>query len=100
MHVDFWHLFWNMVGAWNSSRLVAMTWGVPTLMALWMGAGLTGGVASLTLSKKEEKSEQMYLGASGSVLGLFAVIACQAPRHRIMFLFIASLAYGESLERL
>ena len=93
MHVEFWHLFGNMVGVWNASRLVTMTWGVPALMALWTGAGLTGGVASLTLSKKEEKFEQIYFGASGSILGLMTVIACQAPRHRMIFLLIVSLLH-------
>ena len=76
-----------------------MLWGVPTFITLWMGAGITGGLTSLMLQKKDEKSRR-YIGASGSVLGLSAVMACQFPRSKMMIIPIVILTCCESCGRM
>ena len=81
-----------------------MLYGAPAFVAMWVGAGVTGAVASLLLQKEETKGqrvatkvEQNYIGASGSVLGFSAAFACAFPYAKLIIFPIVSLWRGESI---
>lgn len=68
-----------------------MVWGVPAFLALWVGAGVSGGLAGLVLQKRRELKGHAMVGASGSVLGLSAAVACQFPRAKLYIMPFVSL---------
>lgn len=90
-HRDLGHLAGNMWGVFVFGLPVALRYGATGFASLWIGAGVTGGVASLALSKQSEQTglcqiRRQYLGASGSVLGLLTAYACTYP-HAQLFIF-------------
>ena len=70
--------------------------GLPATAAIWVGAGVTGAVASLMLPKEVKvsniwgKGDAGYLGASGSVLGIISAITCVMPRAKVLLFPIVS----------
>ena len=98
MHANPGHLVFNMLGVWSFGQPMAMLWGVPAFITLWIGAGFTGGLTSLAL-QKEENVRRRYIGASGSVLGLSVAMACQFPRSKMIIIPIVILTRYESCGR-
>jgi len=90
------HLAFNMLGLWTFGRPMVMLFGVPHFLALWVGAGITGGALGLMVErgnnsaaaskgilgklKRNQEVETSYVGASGSVLGIGAAFAATFPR--------------------
>ena len=86
-----------MAGLFSFGRTVVILWGVPAFLALWVGAGVTGGLAGIVIQKRMGRGERGggFLGASGSVLGLSAAVTCQLPRAKMFILPIVSPLYFE-----
>ena len=98
MHSGLYHLGANMLGLWCFGRPIAMLYGAPAFMTMWVGAGITGAVASVLIQKEETKGrwgttkvEQNYIGASGSVLGFSAAFAFAFPYAKLIVFPIVSL---------
>lgn len=88
-HKDIGHLFGNMLGVFYFGMSIVQAYGAFAFVVIWVGAGITGGIASLAFAKPAKdrgifKRETVYAGASGSVLGLLTVSACTFPYMRIM----------------
>lgn len=82
-----------------------MLFGVRGFLALWVGAGITGGVASLMVEKgnnaaaetgtlgrwgRKQEGESRYMGASSSVFGIGAAFAAAFPKGTMMVFPIVS----------
>ncbi|MCJ1248164.1 hypothetical protein MMC30_005381 [Trapelia coarctata] len=90
-HFTLTHMAFNMLGLWTFGRPMVMLFGVRNFLALWVGAGITGGAASLMVESAnnaadgkgilggKREGETSYIGASGSVLGIGAAFAATFP---------------------
>ena len=119
MHVSFQHLAFNMFTLWSFGSGAIAMFGLPATAALWVGAGLTGAIASLMLPSEMKKTntgtkaetnylarlvlppsvkktdtwtevETSYLGASGSILGIVTAMTCMTPRNKVLIFPIVS----------
>ena len=99
------HLAVNMVGLWTFGQPIVMLFGVRNFLLLWVGAGTSGGVASLMVEAanksaarkeplgkfgKRRAGETNYIGASGSVLGIGAAFAATFPKGKLWVFPIVS----------
>lgn len=83
-----------------------MLYGVRRFLALWVGAGITGGVTSLMVEKgnnavagkgmtgRKQEGESRYVGASSSVFGIGAAFAAAFPKGTMMIFPIVSLHWS------
>ena len=67
-----------------------MLFGVPSFVALWIGSGVSGALLTLRMEERNRLQQRSFIGASGSVLGLGAVFACQFPKGKMLILPIVS----------
>jgi len=78
------HLLFNMMALWSFGPPIVGIYGVPTFAMLWVGAGLTGGVAQLYFwSKNSPYDGYRGVGASGSILGILGALTCLMPHSRV-----------------
>ena len=89
-HFGVGHLALNMVGLWSFGRLIVRLYGVPSFVALWIGSGVSGALATLIARCDQQGQQARLIGASGSVLGMSAAFSCQFPRAKSYFLLIVS----------
>ncbi|MCJ1257678.1 hypothetical protein MMC24_005504 [Lignoscripta atroalba] len=80
------HLAFNMIGLWSFGRPIVMLFGVPSFVALWIGSGVSGALLTLRMEERNRLQQRSFIGASGSVLGLGAVFACQFPKGKMLIL--------------
>jgi membrane associated rhomboid family serine protease len=108
-HLTLTHLAFNMLGLWMFGKPVIMLYGVRRFLALWVGAGITGGVTSLMVEKgnnaaagkgtlgqwgRKHEGESRYVGASSSVFGIGAAFAAAFPKGTMMIFPIVSLPWS------
>ena len=65
-------------------------YGLPGFTALWMGSGMCGALATLMGQKGGKNRTTSVVGASGSVLGMSAAVACQFPQSKMYIIPIVS----------
>jgi membrane associated rhomboid family serine protease len=86
-HVSSMHLLVNMMALWGFGRMSIGVFGVPQFAVLWVGSALVGGAAELYQHRKRG-IDQDCIGASGSLFGISAALACAMPRLGVNFIFI------------
>ncbi|CAF9921275.1 MAG: hypothetical protein GOMPHAMPRED_002277 [Gomphillus americanus] len=100
------HLIMNMLGFWSMGIPLIGSIGAPAFLTIWVASGITGGVASIirinhrlnsALSQPATSQERYevarlantsFVGASGSIFGVFAAYAILYPNSRAGLLFI------------
>lgn len=76
LHVDFWHLLWNVIGLWFFGRAVEFALGKKRFLIAYVFSGLAGGVLQAVLMTLfPEHFGRIIFGASAGISGLFAVFA-------------------------
>lgn len=94
-HLDFWHLFWNMVLFYFMSQVFFTIMGQKKLLYLYVMSGLSGGVLMLVLGLifPSAFSNAILLGASAAVLGVGAVMAVYSPNYKVYLFGAFELSY-------
>ncbi len=94
-HVDFWHLFWNMILFYFMSQVFFTIMGQKKLLYLYVMSGVSGGVLMLLLGLifPAAFSQSLLLGASAAVLGVGAVMAVYSPDYKVYLFGAIELSY-------
>jgi membrane associated rhomboid family serine protease len=95
LHLDFLHIAFNMVTLLIVGPAVEVMLGKSRFLALYLLAGLGGGVASYLLGPAVDYGA----GASGAIFGVMGAYVVLAQRNRkpmapVVFLIVANLALG------
>lgn len=77
LHYGVLHIAMNMVGLWSGGLLAERMYGRAGYTALYLLAGLAGGVATVS-----HKSGVVSAGASGAIFGVFGAIGAYLLAHR------------------
>lgn len=86
-HVNFWHLFFNMIWLWWFGMLLESC-GPKLTLALYLGGGIAGALLFITVSSATGDSSGAGLcGASASILAMMGATAVLMPRREVRFLF-------------
>ena len=88
MHQSLLHLTMNMIGLWGFGRTIVLAFGTPSFLVLYFGSVVAGGLLQNYMWERRSQYGMGGLGASGGVLGVFAVTACWMPRGTVGFLFV------------
>jgi membrane associated rhomboid family serine protease len=93
-HLDFWHLFWNMVLFYFMAQVFFTIMGQKKVLYLYVMSGLSGGALMLILGLfVPQFSHSLLLGASASVLGVGAVMAVYSPNYRVYLFGMLEMPY-------
>lgn len=94
-HLDFWHLFWNMILFYFMSQVFFTIMGQKKLLYLYVMSGVSGGVLMLILGLifPQAFSNSLLLGASAAVLGVGAVMAVYSPNYKVYLFGAFELSY-------
>lgn len=89
MHANFWHVFVNMLVFYFVGPWLERTWGRRQFFVIYSLAGIAGNVL-LTLAGFVGfvRLDSIGLGASGSVMGIFAAAAVLFPHAEVLVYFI------------
>jgi membrane associated rhomboid family serine protease len=94
-HTEWWHLGMNMMALWSLGPYLIALHGARTFALVWLTAGAGGAAVQIywpeivreamkrkIISKPfgNVHGNELGLGASGSISGLFGVLACTIPR--------------------
>lgn len=110
------HLAFNMFGLYSLGPIIVTIFGPVSFLALWVGSSLACDAATLYWDHAKQQAakarmassrwqrpevlvETRSVGASGSILGMFAAFTCMAPNHQVTMFPIpfpmpAALAIG------
>lgn len=94
-HVEFWHLFWNMVLLYFMAQVFFTIMGQKKMLYLYVMSGICGGALTIILGLIFPASfgNSILIGASASVLGVGAVMAVYAPNYTIYLFGLLQLPY-------
>ena len=83
VHVDFWHLFINMLMLWFFGPAIEQAWGRNRFLTFYFFTGIGAALCSLVLSYNS-----IIIGASGAIFGLLVAYAMMFPETIILVFFI------------
>lgn len=94
-HVDFWHLFWNMILFYFFSQMFLNIMGSSKLLYLYVVSGLCGGALVLILGIlfPVSFSGAILIGASAAVLGIGACMAIFSPNYKVYLFGVMELSF-------
>lgn len=81
-HVDFWHLFWNVVVLWFSSRYFLYYFTEKQLTSVYFSGGFFAGLVYLVYYQFVEVNTQL-IGASGAILAILMAVTVYAPYTQV-----------------
>ena len=81
-HVDFWHLFWNVVVLWFSSRYFLYYFTEKQLTSVYFCGGFFAGLVYLVYYQFVEVNTQL-IGASGAILAILMAVTVSAPYTQV-----------------
>lgn len=94
-HVDFWHLFWNMLLLYFMAQIFFTIMGQKKMLYIYVMSGVCGGALTLLLGLILPASfaNSILIGASASVLGVGAVMAIYSPNYTVYLFGLLQLPY-------
>lgn len=85
IHVEFWHLFLNMIGLFFFAPALERRWGTRKFWSFYLtagvGAGIIHAIISLVFHLPEHRS--FIIGASGAIYGVLLAFAAYWPNQPI-----------------
>ena len=85
LHVDFWHLFWNMYALFIFGPRLEHLWGSKKFVLFYFLSGL-GGLVCYTLFFRD--SGAVLFGASGAIFGVMGAYALQWPKQEVYLFWV------------
>ncbi|NDC28639.1 MAG: rhomboid family intramembrane serine protease, partial [Crocinitomicaceae bacterium] len=85
-HFDLWHLLFNMVFLYFSGSYFERLFGGKKLLLTYIFGGLVGGIFEIgaeSLFPLLQNTQQLVVGASGSIMALFTALAFYSPNTKI-----------------
>jgi len=85
-HYDLMHLFWNMIFLYFAGKLFEQLFSAKRLLATYILGGILGGfleVIAHAIFPKLQMSNDMVVGASGSIMAIFIAIAFYRPNTKV-----------------
>jgi membrane associated rhomboid family serine protease len=85
-HFDFWHLLFNMVFLYFSGTYFERLFGAKKLLLTYLFGGLVGGIFEIgaeSLFPLLQNTQQLVVGASGSIMALFTALAFYSPNTKV-----------------
>lgn len=76
VHVDFFHIFFNMMALYSIGPLIEKYYGKVKYLAIYLGSGIIGSLFSAVLSNN------ISIGASGAIFGLFGSLLYFGYKYR------------------
>jgi membrane associated rhomboid family serine protease len=83
LHGNFIHIFFNMLMLWMFGTTIERVWGPRHFLRYYLVCGLGGAVASIFFNYNN-----LIVGASGAIFGLYLAYAMMFPDHRIYLYFL------------
>ena len=83
LHGGFIHLFFNMFMLWMFGATIESVWGPRHFLRYYLFCGLGGAVASIFFNY-----DNLIVGASGAIFGLYLAYAMMFPNRRIYLYFL------------
>ena len=83
-HIDFWHLFWNIVVLWFSSRYFLYYFTIKQFSFVYFFGGFFAGIVYLIYFQFLGVDTQL-IGASGAILAVLFAVTIYAPYTQISF---------------
>lgn len=98
LHTRFWHWFFNMLMLWVSGKLFKTYFDDKCLIITYLLGGVVGGLVyqaaySVFPALASSASLARALGASGSIMALFAAIAVSKPSQQVRFFFLGGMKF-------
>ncbi|KAI8055627.1 hypothetical protein BDF22DRAFT_671195 [Syncephalis plumigaleata] len=101
-HSELWHLGLNMFALYSFGPSLAMLLGTKRFLAIYMGCGVSGSLASALFNRWNESKHRLYQyhghivsnrpaashGASASILGVATVFSMLFPQTQFLLFFI------------
>ena len=92
MHVNAWHLFFNMLWLWCFGKIFLQFFSARHLRGLYIVAGLSGGLLFLLAFNvfplfAAKVDESLLVGASAAILGIVIAVAVREPEYKISLFF-------------
>ena len=86
LHGDFWHILINMLWLFFLGPTLERHWGSRKFLTFYLGCGAAGGLFYILLVVLNFLGAGLMVGASGSILGVFAACAILFPKF-VIYLF-------------
>lgn len=87
LHKDAWHIFMNMIGLFLIAPPLERFWGSRRFVLFYLGCGVAGALAYISLALVGWLGVGLMVGASGAVLGVVAACAVLFP-HFTLIVFV------------
>ncbi len=84
LHIDFWHIFFNMWGIYLFGMPLERLMGYKRFLALYFASGVIGALLWLPFNWNTVSS---CIGASGALFGVMTACAMAFPNAKVMLLF-------------
>lgn len=93
LHINFWHILWNMIMLYFSGQLFIEFLGERKLLFIYIVGGLCGALFYILAFNifpvfKNYLSDAVALGASASIMAIIVSIATYIPDFRVLLFFI------------
>jgi membrane associated rhomboid family serine protease len=85
-HFEIWHLIFNMLFLYFSGQLFEQIFDKRRLWQTYIFGGISGGILEITahyLFPSFQNSDQVVVGASGSIMAIFTALAFHSPNIRV-----------------
>ncbi len=83
VHADIWHLFFNMLGLWIFGSEVELVYGRREFYKLYLSLIILSGLCNTAIQAAAHEANPV-VGASGGVMGVAVIFACNFPRRTLI----------------
>ncbi len=91
LHLEFWHIFFNMYFLWMFGSELEERWGGRKFLKYYLASGLGAGLIILFGNYFFFGAESRTLGASGAVLGVMFAYAVYFPNRYLLLMMVVPI---------
>lgn len=102
-HVEFWHIFFNMIMLWVSGRIFLQYLNEKQLVTTYLIGGICGNLFYMSAYNffpvfAADVQMAMCLGASGSIMAILGAITIYKPEHELLFSLLPGRGFSIKLK--